>query len=97
MRNLLRLFAASVFAGACLANVSFAQEPTPEMLKRIPEVHKAVDADAKDVQEIYKDIHEHAELGFMETRTAGIVAKELRALGFEVKTGIGKTGVVGIL
>jgi len=33
----------------------------------------------------------------METRTAGIVAKELKALGFEVKTGIGKTGVVGIM
>lgn len=33
----------------------------------------------------------------METRTAELVAKELRALGFEVKTGIAKTGVVGIL
>lgn len=74
MRRLYRLFAASVFAGACMVNVSFAQEPTPEMLKLVPEVHKAVDADAKGVQEIYKDIHEHAELGFMETRTAGIVA-----------------------
>lgn len=33
----------------------------------------------------------------METRTAGIVAKELRALGFDVKTKIGITGVVGTL
>lgn len=33
----------------------------------------------------------------METRTAAIVAKELEAHGFEVQTGIGKTGVVGIL
>ncbi len=32
-----------------------------------------------------------------QTRTAEIVAKELRKLGYEVKTGIGKTGVVGIL
>ena len=97
MRSLLRLFTASVFFGACVVNVSFAQEPTPEMLKLIPEVHKAVDADAKDLLEIYKDIHEHPELGFMETRTAKIVARELSDLGFEVKTGIGKTGVVGIL
>lgn len=97
MRRLLRLFAVSIFVGACIVNVSFAEDANSKMLKLVPEVHKAVDADAKRVQEIYKDIHEHAELGFMETRTAGIVAKELRALGFEAKTGIGKTGVVGIL
>ncbi|QKJ65226.1 amidohydrolase [Flavobacterium sp. M31R6] len=46
---------------------------------------------------MFKDIHANPELGFMEVRTAAIVAKELKALGFEVKTGIGKTGVVGIL
>ena len=33
----------------------------------------------------------------MEVRTAGIVAKEPKALGYDVKTGIGKTGVVGTL
>ena len=80
-----------------LASVSFAQSPSSKMLKLIPELHKAVDADAKKVQEIYKDIHEHAELGFIETRTAKFVAKELKALGFDVKTKIGITGVVGIL
>ena len=97
MKCFLRLFTASTFVTACMVNVSLAQEPTPEMLKLLPEIHKAVDTDAKRVQAIYKDIHEHAELGFMETRTAGIVAEELRALGFEVKTGIGKTGVAAIL
>jgi amidohydrolase len=44
-----------------------------------------------------RDIHEHPELGNFETRTAALVAKHLRALGMEVKTGIAKTGVVGIL
>src|SRR5258708_9841755 len=44
-----------------------------------------------------RDLHQHPELSFEEVRTAGIVAKELGALGFEVMTGIGKTGVVGIL
>jgi amidohydrolase len=45
-----------------------------------------------------RDIHEHPELGNRETRTAGIVADHLRALGFdEVRTGIAHTGVVGIL
>ena len=44
-----------------------------------------------------RDFHEHPELGNRETRTAGIVADHLRALGLEVHTGVGKTGVVGIL
>ena len=44
-----------------------------------------------------RDIHAHPELGFEETRTAGIVAEKLRAFGMEVHTGIGKTGVVGVL
>ena len=75
----------------------FCQDSSPEIHTLVQQIHKAVDTDSKQVQEIYKDIHEHAELGFMETRTAGIVAKELRALGFDVKTEIGITGVVGIL
>src|SRR5690606_218779 len=39
----------------------------------------------------------HPELGFEEFRTAQMVADNLRALGLEVATGVGKTGVVGIL
>jgi len=44
-----------------------------------------------------RDFHRHPELGFEEFRTAGIVAEELNKLGLEVQTGIGKTGVVGVL
>lgn len=44
-----------------------------------------------------RDFHQHPELGFNEYRTAGIVANELRELGLEVMTGVGKTGVVGVL
>jgi hippurate hydrolase len=46
---------------------------------------------------LYKDIHAHPELSMGETRTAGIVADRLRAAGYDVTTGIGKTGVVGLL
>lgn len=45
----------------------------------------------------YKDLHQHPELGLEETRTAGIVAAHLRSLGIETRTGVGKTGVVGLL
>ncbi|WP_368182837.1 M20 family metallopeptidase [Anaerotruncus rubiinfantis] len=49
------------------------------------------------VVELRRDIHMHPELSLEEFRTAELVAKELRALGMEVKTGVGKTGVVGLL
>ena len=44
-----------------------------------------------------RDFHQNPELGNRETRTAGIIAAHLHSLGMEVKTGVGKTGVVGIL
>jgi amidohydrolase len=50
-----------------------------------------------DLEDLYKDIHSHPELSMQETRTAGIVAKRLKAAGYEVTTKVGKTGVVGLL
>lgn len=44
-----------------------------------------------------RDLHAHPELGFEEERTSAVVAERLRGLGLEVHTGIGKTGVVGVL
>ena len=44
-----------------------------------------------------RDLHVHPELGFEEHRTSAMVAQRLGALGFEVQTGIGQTGVVGVL
>ena len=44
-----------------------------------------------------RDIHEHPELGNSEVRTAKLVADHLRSLGIEVRTGVAKTGVVGVL
>jgi len=45
-----------------------------------------------------RDLHQHPELGNRETRTAGLVAAHLRALGLdEVRTGVAHTGVVGLL
>jgi amidohydrolase len=44
-----------------------------------------------------RDIHQHPELGNRETRTAALVAEQLRKLGYEVKTGVAHTGVVAVL
>lgn len=46
---------------------------------------------------LFEYFHQNPELSFMETNTAARLAKELRAAGFEVTEGVGKTGVVAIL
>ncbi|MEL4071625.1 M20 family metallopeptidase [Ochrobactrum sp. GPK 3] len=50
-----------------------------------------------DLIEIRRDIHAHPETGFDVERTAGVVARELERLGIEHQTGIGRTGVVGLI
>src|ERR1044071_8834140 len=50
-----------------------------------------------DLEALYKDVHANPELSMQEQRTAGIAADRLRAAGYEVTTGVGKTGVVGLL
>lgn len=58
---------------------------------------KKADALTQKVITWRRDFHEHPELGNLENRTAAIIAKHLQALGIEVKTGVAKTGVIGIL
>jgi amidohydrolase len=50
-----------------------------------------------DLEALYKDIHSHPELSMHETRTAALAADRLRAAGYDVTTGVGTTGVVGLL
>jgi hippurate hydrolase len=48
----------------------------------------------RSLSDIYRDLHQHPELAYQETRTANLVATELEALGLAPKTGIARTGVV---
>ena len=50
-----------------------------------------------DLESVYKDIHSHPELSMQEKRTAGLATDHLRAAGFDVTEGVGKTGTVGLL
>ena len=59
-------------------------------------IARAFDAQYSHIEALYKDIHSHPELGFQETRTAARLAAEMRALGYEVTEGIGKTGIVAL-
>ena len=49
-----------------------------------------------ELEAAYKDIHSHPELSMQEHRTSGIAAKHLRDCGYDVTTGVGATGVVGV-
>src|SRR5438094_2511353 len=50
-----------------------------------------------DLADLYRDLHQHPDLSFAETRTAAIVGARLKAAGFETTDRVGRTGVVGLL
>ncbi|WP_270936035.1 M20 metallopeptidase family protein [Falsiroseomonas oryzae] len=60
-------------------------------------IRQAAEALAPHLVAIRRDIHAHPELAFEETRTAGIVAAELARLAIPHRTGIGRTGVLGVI
>jgi amidohydrolase len=63
----------------------------------MPNISPEVQVLCNEMVALRRDLHQHPELGFQETRTAGIVAERLRTLGYTVRTGLGKTGVTGFL
>lgn len=85
-----RLFAASTMALLLAAGAAQAQVDTAS-------VDAAVQRVMPEVVAWRRDFHQHPELGFAETRSAGVIADHLRSLGLEVRTGVGKTGVIGVL
>ena len=56
-----------------------------------------INAYFSDLQTLYQDLHRNPELAFQEVQTAAKLAARLRALGYDVTTGVGRTGIVGIL
>src|SRR5210317_1282047 len=81
----------------CFGTNALAQLANDEIEPMADRIGAVVEEESERLKAIFMDIHENPELGFMETRTAAIVAKELETLGYEVQTGIGGTGVVGIM
>jgi hippurate hydrolase len=87
----MRLFyaAASAFALAIAAQPALAEAPA---------TRQAIETDYDTyLAPLFLDFHQHPEMGFLEERTAAKMAVELRAAGLDVTTGVGKTGVVGML
>ncbi len=80
-----RTLFAAIMAASLAAPVS-ANELREDLAKEMPEL-----------MELYRDLHENPELSFQETRTAAVMAREMRALGFEVTEKVGQTGVVAVM
>ncbi|WP_068092331.1 hypothetical protein [Novosphingobium rosa] len=80
----IRLLLASTLMLAPLA----AQAADPAALRK--QVDASFDAQWSDLQALYQDIHKNPEVAFQENRTAALLAKRLKALGFEVTEHIGK-------
>src|SRR5689334_4988919 len=59
-------------------------------------IDRSLDAQYPHLRAVYEDIHLHPELGFQEARTAAKLAGEMKALGFAVTEGVGKTGIVAL-
>jgi amidohydrolase len=97
IRAVMALATALSAAGSASAQMAPASAEAPIPPALIAKVKAAVDADTARLTTIFKDLHQHPEIAFTETRTAAIVAKDLKTLGFTVTEGIGKTGVVGVL
>jgi metal-dependent amidase/aminoacylase/carboxypeptidase family protein len=76
-----------------LANGNAALAGAQGVAQAVPEIA----ALEPELEGLYRDLHEHPELAFHEERTASALAERLRALGFEVTTGVGQTGLVAIL
>jgi amidohydrolase len=84
-----------------LSIVLFVAAVLPAFSQVNTKLQAKLDQQAKEMEqkviEWRRDIHQHPELSNREVRTAAKVAEHLKGLGIEVKTGVAKTGVVGIL
>jgi hippurate hydrolase len=88
--NQLAILIASL-AASCSA---LAQVPDPARLGS--SIKQSLDRNYAGLEIFYKDLHQHPELSFGETRTAAAIAAQMRTLGFEVTEKVGGTGVVAI-
>jgi hippurate hydrolase len=82
---------------AALALMALALAPAAATGELRDDVRGRVVAEYPSLRQLYEQLHANPELSWMETRTAALVARELRAAGFEVSEGVGRRGVVGVL
>ena len=102
MKSLQKIVVSCLFTCVLLPRFSFSQLTSIKPVSAsnpvlLAQVDKIADAVTSKVIEWRRDIHQHPELGNREFKTAEKIAQHLQSFGIEVKTQVGKTGVVGIL
>lgn len=85
------------FALTAMVFISLVRETRADSATLEAEVRKRATAIERKLIVWRRDIHQHPELGDQEKRTSGLVAEHLRGLDLKVRTGVARTGVVGIL
>lgn len=63
----------------------------------MPIISPEVERTYPEVVALRRELHRHPELGFQEVKTSAMIARRLQELGYTVRTGFGKTGVVATL
>lgn len=87
----LALFSSSLFL---VSPVLAAPTPAPSADKAA--IDAILDKNIAALETLYRDLHQHPELGFQEERTAKLLAARMRALGFDVTEKVGTTGIVAV-
>jgi hippurate hydrolase len=80
-----------------MGSAGLAPAQKAELSALIPRIQVLADKYYPELFDLYRHFHQHPELSFQEKNTSARLATELRKLGFEVTTGIGGYGVVGVL
>src|SRR4026207_2531926 len=87
-----------IYFGLLIATLLVAYTASAQTLRTGDSIGAAqVDAIYADIEKRTIDLHRNPELAFHEERTAATLAARVRALGYEVTTGVGGTGIVAIL
>ncbi|GAB5347724.1 amidohydrolase [Alteriqipengyuania sp. 357] len=83
--------------GAALGTVASALLCATAAFAQDDGLRAGVEQDMPELMELYRDLHANPELSFEETQTAAKLAARMRALGFDVTEGVGRTGVVAVM
>jgi hippurate hydrolase len=90
-------FAKSLAASAALVAASLLPAHAElDVINLKKTIETSLASDYPKLDALYKELHAHPELAFQEVKTAARLAAEMRALGFEVTEGVGRTGLVAI-
>ena len=84
-------------ASLALSLTATTAQAAPDLGAANARLSALLDKNYPALEALYKDLHQHPELGMQEVRTAGILAQHLRKAGFTVTEKVGGTGVVAVL